>query len=190
MTNHIKTFPPSLKREEALLMVVDEQGKLFDQTYEHDTIVKNSKIMIRGAQILKIPILVTEQYPKGLGPTVPEMVETLGEDYKPIEKKTFSCLAEPNIIKAVEKQSRSQLILIGIEAHVCVHQTCIHALQMGLEVFFVNDAISSRSKWNRDSAFSKMQMAGAFPSPAEMTLFELMYTAQIPEFKQISELVR
>jgi nicotinamidase-related amidase len=183
-------YPPSLKRDQALLLVIDEQGKLFDQTFNHDEIVRTSSIMIRGCQLLHIPILVTEQYPKGLGPTVSIIQEALGSDYKPLEKMTFSCLGDEKIVKAVEQSGRTQLLFIGIESHVCVHQTCVHAIQMGYQVYLIKDAISSRSESNRRIGFEKMQYAGAIPSSAEMALFELMYTAEMEPFKAISKLVR
>ena len=178
-----------LKLDDAALVVIDVQGKLAQLMHNRTDLFKNLRLMIRGAQVLGIPILWTEQYPKGLGPTVPEVSELLPA-IQPIAKKAFSCCGEPAFMSALEPLGRRQLLLTGIETHVCVHQTALDLLEAGYEVQVIADAVSSRTAENRHVGLEKMRDAGVVITSTETALFELMKVAEGPRSREISRLVK
>ncbi|MCK4448107.1 MAG: hydrolase, partial [Candidatus Marinimicrobia bacterium] len=136
-----------LERNQTVLVVIDVQSKLLPVIYDYPALVENIKKVIQGAQILGIPVVLTEQYPEGLGLTVDEIRETLSE-YNPIEKMSFSCCGEENFIEKIKQLNRNKILVCGIEAHVCIYQTCMDLLSEGYEVHLLVDAISSRKKEN------------------------------------------
>jgi nicotinamidase-related amidase len=178
-----------LKLDDAALGVIDVQGKLARLMHSRTELFKNLRLMIQGAQVLGIPILWTEQYPKGLGPTVPEVSELLST-IQPIAKNAFSCCGEPAFMSALERLGRRQLLVTGIETHICVHQTALDLLDAGYEVQVIADAVSSRTAENRHIGLEKMRDAGVVITSTETALFELMKVAGGPQFKQISQLVK
>jgi nicotinamidase-related amidase len=139
--------------------------------------------------VLEIPVLLTEQYPKGLGATIPEIKELL-PDVKPIEKVCFSCCDNEAFCKSLESLKRKQVLITGIEAHICVYQTATALARKGYEVQVVSDCVSSREPENKAVAMQKMGAAGILPTSAEMALFELLKVAQGDKFKQISSIVK
>jgi nicotinamidase-related amidase len=178
-----------LKLDDTALVVIDVQGKLAQLMYNRAELFKNLRLMVKGAQVLGIPILLTEQYPKGLGPTVPEVSQLLPA-IRPIAKNAFSCCGDRAFMSALEPLSRRQLLLTGIETHVCVQQTALDLLDAGYEVQVIADAVSSRTAENRHIGLEKMRDAGVVITSTETALFELMKLAEGPQFKQISKLVK
>ena len=178
-----------LDRNVSALFVTDIQGRLASLMDERESLYRNVGILIEGIKILGIPILWIEQYPQGLGPTVPEISVHL-EGLSPLPKKTFSSLREPAIQGAFEKLQRRQVILIGIETHICIYQTSMDLLAQGAEVHIPVDAVSSRTGRNRRIGLKKIERAGGQLTSVETVLFELLTVAEGEEFKKIVQLVK
>ncbi len=157
--------------------------------YEQKKVKDNIVRMVEGAKILNVPIIWTEQYPKGLGPTIPELRATLG-DHTCHEKITFSCAGDDQILKAVEKASPKDTLLCGIEAHVCVYQTAADFIERGKRVHLVSDAVMSRHKSNHEIALRKMEQIGVNITSVEMVLFEFQRVARGETFKPIAALIK
>ncbi|HVE71322.1 MAG TPA: isochorismatase family protein [Thermoanaerobaculia bacterium] len=168
-----------LDRNECVLAIIDVQERLMPVI--HDDIVPNLLRLIRGAEILGMPVVVTEQYVKGLGRTVEIVREALGERYAPVEKLSFS---------AAEHITQKQVLIAGVETHVCVYQTALDLLAAGREVWVAADAVSSRTARNRDIGLQRMMSDGARLSSTEMALFELLGVAGTDAFRAISTLVK
>jgi nicotinamidase-related amidase len=179
-----------LNLNEAILVVVDVQEKFMPVLFEPQRLVSACQLLIGGAKILGLPILVTEQLPEKLGPTVTELREVLGSDYRPIIKAEFSAFANESFRRTFAATERTQLILCGIEAHVCIRQTTLDALALGYEVFLVEDAVSSRYEFLYRSGVQSCVEAGAKRTNAEAVLFELMATAGHPQFREVQNLVK
>ena len=173
----------------AVLILVDVQGKLAQTMYAREQLLQNLQRMLKGAQILGIPILWLEQNPRGLGPTTPELAALLSEA-QPISKLCFSCCGCSDFVDALEVTQRRQVLLVGIEAHVCIYQTAADLLARGYHVEIVADAVSSRSAENRQIGLDRMRALGAGITSTEMALFELLKVAEGPQFKAILALVR
>ncbi|GAB4245900.1 MAG: hydrolase [Deltaproteobacteria bacterium] len=182
-----------LNRDTALLVVVDVQERLVPAIDKdlYARSLKNFKIVIEAAGTLGLPILLTEQYPKGLGRTVPDVLRALeGKPYDRIEKVAFSCARDEGFLAAMAKTARSQVVLIGMEAHVCVYQTSVDLVNAGYEVFVLDDAVSSRYRHNYESGIAALRDAGVVVVSTETAVFQLMRVAGTPEFKKISSLLR
>jgi len=182
-----------LNREDAVLVVVDVQERLVPaidkDLYERS--LKNFKIIIETAGTLGLPILLTEQYPKGLGRTVAPVLAALeGKSYGLLEKLTFSCARDEGFLSAVAGTGRRQVILVGMETHVCVYQTSVDLLNAGYEVFVLDDAVSSRFPHNYHSGIAALRDAGAAVVGTETAVFQMLKAAATPEFKKISSLLR
>lgn len=175
-----------LNREDTLLLVIDIQDKLMPVVYEQDQIIKQANILIKGMEILGVPIVVTEQYSKGLGHTCKDIL--LPENQIVNEKISFSCYSDENIKNQIKH--KKQLILIGVEAHICILKTALDLLEKNYEVHIVADAVSSRTLENKTCALQRMQQAGAFIETTEMILFQLLDKAGTEEFKTISKLIK
>jgi nicotinamidase-related amidase len=182
-----------LEKDEALLMVVDVQERLvpaMDQDVFPVT-ERNIGILIETARIVGLPIFVTEQYSKGLGPTVPEVLTKLEDyGYDTFEKMTFCCLRDKNILKALSDSGKKQVVLCGMEAHVCVYQTGVDLLSAGYEVYLVRDAICSRKKENMETGVRGLIAAGAVEISTETVGFSLLKIAGTPDFKEFSKLIK
>ncbi|GAB4482440.1 MAG: hydrolase [Thermodesulfovibrionales bacterium] len=178
-----------LKNDDAVLLVVDIQERLAVVMEEKQKVVDNTNHLIEAAKLLEVPVVVTEQYPKGLGPTVPEVKSVL-QTYAPIEKITFSCCGEGSFRKALAETGRKTVILVGMETHVCVLQTCIDLLADGYTVHCVDDAVCSRKKDNFRTAIEYMRNAGAVITCTETVLFQLLVKAGSEAFKTISKRIR
>lgn len=178
-----------LNRENSVLVVIDVQSKLIPIIYQKENLIKNLRKIIQGARVLEIPIIITEQYPKGLGSTISEIVSALDE-YNPIAKTSFSCCEEKNFTTQLEQTNRGQILVTGIEAHICIYQTCIDLLDSGYEVYLLVDCTSSREKENRDIAINELDSLGIHLTSVEMALFEMLRVAEGKEFKQISEIIK
>jgi nicotinamidase-related amidase len=173
-----------LTSADCVLVIVDVQGKLAQMMTDKETMFANIGRMIRGAQALSIPILWAEQNPTKLGPTIPEVASLL-PDVEPIAKNCFSCTGEPAFTRALSALGRRQVLLVGMEAHVCVYQTAIDLLAAQYTVELVEDAVSSRIASNKSVAVRKMTALGVGLTSTEMALFELLGTAEHPAFREV-----
>jgi nicotinamidase-related amidase len=183
--------PQSLTREGTLLLVVDVQERLFAvMDPEHrEEVVKNIKILAATAQRLGLPLLLSEQYPKGLGRTLPELVETLGP-VEPIEKVAFSCCGAEGFRDRLRATGVQQVVLAGIEAHVCVLLTALDLLGAGYGVHVVADAVCSRTRENWQIGLDQLRQAGAVVTSTETVLFQLLRTADSDEFRTLQKLIK
>lgn len=179
--------PELMSRTDTGLLVVDVQGKLITLVPGHERIIWNIGRLIDGAKILNVQTAATEQYPKGLGPTTPELASRLGEIPA---KMTFSCGGCPQIFEQWESQGIFKVLLAGIESHVCVLQTAFDLLAHGLRVYLAVDAVGSRFDVDYQTALRRMDSAGVTLTTTESALFEWCEVAGTPEFKQISKLVQ
>lgn len=177
-------------KDRTALMVVDVQGRLVDMVERRCDMLAAIKKTVQGCQLLGLPIVATEQYPQGLGPTETRLKEVLGPAQRFLSKTTFSAMADPVIHQVVQDLGRDQWILIGIEAHVCVLQTARDLLAAGKQVTVLNDCISSRSIYDYSTAIAELRDLGVRISSAETVLFELLHDSKAPEFKQLSELIK
>lgn len=179
-----------LYRDKVGLLVVDVQEKLIQLEDRSAEVLQVIQKVIKGFQILRLPIVVTEQYPQGLGATVAGIKSLLGEEQRYFAKTTFSCLEDPSVRNELNAAGLSQWVIIGIEAHVCVLQTARDLVSMGLEVAVLNDAITSRSVYDFSTAIAEMRDYGIRISSFETILFELLGDSTAPEFKKISQLIK
>ncbi len=158
--------------------------------WEPQRMIAACQLLISGAKALGVPILVTEQLPQKLGPTVLPLQEVLGEAYRPIVKAEFSAFANETFRRAFAQTGRTQLLLCGIETHVCVLQTTLDALALGYEVFLAEDAVTSRFEFLWRSGVQSCVEAGAVRLTAEAALFELVGTADHPQFRTVQTLIK
>ncbi len=172
-----------------MLLVIDIQGKLAEIVHKSKYLIQNAAAMINGARLFDIPIIWTEQTPDKIGATIPELNQIL-EIQEPIIKKTFSCCGDPGFIDALKATGKKQVMVTGIETHVCVYQTVMDLLDMGYEVEVIADAVSSRFKHNKQIGLDKMMAAGAGISSVEMALFELQVAVDNDRFKQLIKLIK
>ncbi len=179
----------NLSIQDSVLVVVDMQERIIPKIFDSRTVVGNAITLIKSAEILNIPIVVTEQYPKGLGPTIPK-IKDLITPWQPIEKICFSCFENSDFSRKLKELKRDNIILCGIESHVCITQTALNGLKLNYSVFFVKDAISSRTENNRETGFERMAQAGAIPVSTEMAMFELLREAGTDKFKQMVSMIR
>jgi nicotinamidase-related amidase len=178
-----------LERGRSILVVVDVQEAFRPVVVDFEHVATNVATLVQGARVLGIPVLVSEQYPKGLGRTVPEVSRHL-DGIEPIEKLCFSAAEDAEFAKRLSTSGRQQILLSGIESHVCVNQTADDLLRAGREVHVAQDAVSSRTEENRALGLHKMERAGAVITSVETALFELLRAAGTPEFKEIQKLVK
>jgi len=179
----------AIDRAGAALVIVDVQERLAAVMDQRRKVIGNCLRLIEGAKTLGMPVVVTEQYPKGLGPTEKELRGALPV-YEPVEKISFSCCGEPKFMEAVSQLGRKKIILAGMETHVCVLQTCIELLNAAYSVHLVRDAVCSRTRDNWLTGIGMMRDAGAVVTSTETVLFQLVGEAGSPEFKAISKLVK
>ena len=178
-----------LKSENTCLLVIDLQEKLMPAISGKDEMLKRCAALIKGMKLLDIPILVTQQYTKGLGPTVPQIAEALG-DFEHVEKVTFSCLAENEFREKLLELDKDYVVVIGAEAHICVQQTIIDLLDKEHHnVYLVADCVGSRRDIDKDFAIRRIESYGAVVTTLESVLFELLHTAEHPRRKDVQALV-
>ncbi|MEM2901224.1 MAG: hydrolase [Candidatus Bathyarchaeia archaeon] len=183
-------MPACLKREDCVLLCIDFQERLLQKIHMAEEIVKNAAVMVNSAKTLNVPIIVTEQYPKGLGKTDKRLVEALGNWYKPIEKVYFNCFKSGEFVNELEKHKRRSLLTMGVEAHICVTQTALGALKRNYQVYLLEDATSSRTPENRRIAFDRMVNEGVVPTSVEMVIYEMLEKSGTEEFKKILNFVK
>jgi len=176
----------ALEPEQCALIVIDIQQKLLPPIFQKEQLVRNSQLLIRAARILKIPAIVSTQYAKGLGGTVPGVASLL-PDTDAIDKTLFSCFGSDvfcSVLKRLPGQ-RNTLLLCGMESHICVAQTALAARREGYLVHVASDAVSSRAEWNWKIGLKRMRAAGAVISSTEMMIYELMRSSSSEAFKEL-----
>lgn len=176
-----------LKVEDTALLVVDIQEKLLPKITQSGEVLRNASFLVKAAKTLGVPVIATEQYPKGLGPTVEPIRGLLTTVW---EKKTFSAVAEGGALDFLKSDARIKVVVVGIEAHICVMQTVLDLLNQGFHVFVCVDAVSSRYAIDVKIALKRMQQAGAILVTSETCVYEWLETAVNPAFKEISAMVQ
>lgn len=174
-----------LEASNSLVLMIDVQERLVG-ALEKNVIVEKSQKIIDGANILGIPVLATEQYPKGLGHTV----VTLADNTEVVEKTYFNALLEDGMLDKIKSYGKKQIILFGIETHICVYQTACALIEAGFEVYIIKDACASRNKYEFKQGIEAMRANGAKISCVEMTLFEWLKGAKNPKFKEVQALIK
>jgi len=170
--------------------VVDLQEAFRFPINDFAQIVSRTSILLRGFQILDLPVIITEQYPKGLGRTAEEILLSLPNDFEFIEKNTFSCCGASLFMEKLRETGASQILLCGLETHVCVNQTAHDLLNENYEVHLLTDCVSSRFSHDREAGLCKMRASGVVSSSVEMALFELMRDSKHEQFKEIQNLIK
>lgn len=179
-----------LSSKQAVLVVVDVQGKLAQLMHEKEMLFENLVRLVKGAQVLGVPVIWLEQNPAKLGPTIPELAAAMPAGLVPTPKMSFGCCGEPAFMEKLSTLGRRQVLVCGIEAHICVYQTAVGLEERGYDVHVVADAVSSRKAASRDLAMAKLRRESARLTTVEMALFEMLGTAAAPEFKQIAGIVK
>ena len=174
-----------LNVDDCLVLVIDVQEKLLNSVFNKDIVEKNAGIMAKTANVLGIPMIITEQYPKGLGSTIPSI-----EGGERFEKITFSALDNPEVLEALKKAGKSQVLLFGIETHICVSQTAYALKSAGFDVQVVKNACGSRQESEYLAGLERMKDNGAEIITTEIALFELLKSAKHPNFKEIQNLIK
>jgi nicotinamidase-related amidase len=180
-----------LEADRCALLVVDIQEKLLPPIFQKERLITNSQLLIRLAGILKLPALMTTQYAKGLGNTVPEIASLLPET-QAIDKQMFSCFGSDAFCSVLKRLpgNRNTVLLCGMESHICVTQTALGALREGYIVHVASDAVSSRTEWNWKVGLERMRAAGAVISSTEMIIYELLRSSGAPAFKELLPYLR
>lgn len=184
------THPKILDRNSCALVVIDVQEAFRNAIPQFEQVAVRVSTAVRGFHILGVPMIVTEQYPQGLGPTVEEIVLSLPEDAQRIEKKAFSACGAKPFRQMLEQREVTQVVICGIETHVCVSQTAHDLLDADFDVHVLTDCVASRFDHDREAGLSKMYGSGVDPSSVEMALFELMGDSGDAKFKEIQALIR
>lgn len=178
-----------MQLDKTVLVLVDIQGKLAEMMYEKDLLYQNLRKIIKGVRSLSVPIIWMEQIPEKMGPTIQEVRELLSTE-QPISKKSFSCCGEPLFMTRLNATGRKQVLIAGIETHVCVYQTAVDLLANGYESYVVADAVSSRTFSNKQIGLERIKVAGGKITSVESALFEMIKTAEHPAFREILKIVR
>ena len=181
------SHPTHMSADDTGLLVIDVQEKLIPKIHAADAVVRNIAFLIDAAQQVNMPVQATEQYPKGLGATIPELAQRLPQ--RP-DKVAFSCCAVPVVVENFRRAARPNIVLAGIETHVCVQQTALDLLAQGFHVYVPVDAVGSRYTIDHDMALRRLERAGAVLTTAESCVFEWVGSAGHPQFKAISRLVQ
>ena len=179
-----------LNIEDSLVLIIDVQEKLLNAVFNKASLEKRAEIIAGAAKILGIPVIVTEQYPKGLGATVEGLKNTLAEDTQYFEKTGFSALENPEVMDALKKSGKKQIVIFGIETHICVSQTTNALINEGFEVSVIRDACGSRSELEYSAGINRMKDNGAHILTTEIALFEWLKSAKHPNFKEVQMLIK
>ncbi len=178
-----------INREETIALVIDFQEKLVPTIRDYDRIIKNAVTLIKGLKVLQVPIIVSQQNLKGLGPTIPQIIEAA--DNSPcIEKMTFSCFREPELKKALVQEGKRNVLVLGIEAHICILQTSLDLLYNNFNPMIVEDCIGSSAENDKRVALWRMRDVGSLVTTTESILFELSREAGTDEFREILKLIK
>lgn len=182
--------PRVLDREQSVLVVIDVQEAYRDKTFEAERLLRGVRRLIEAAKLVGVPILATEQYPKGLGHTMPEVRCMFPDGIEIHEKRSLSCCGAPSFADHLRRLSRAQIVVCGLETHACVNQTVHDLLDQGYQVHLPADAISSRFEVDYRLGLQKLFGSGAIPSSVELVCLEWVRTADAPEFKAIQKLIK
>jgi len=178
-----------INKEQTAGLIIDIQEKLTPHIFKHELISSNTVLLIRGLRVLDIPLILTQQYTRGLGETITSISEAIG-NIMPVEKISFSCCDEPVFIEKLGQLGRKNIIIAGIEAHVCILQTVLDLMDKDYLPVVVEDCISSRKKRDIKTAVKRMRQEGALITTYESILFELTRFAGTDVFKQISRIIK
>jgi nicotinamidase-related amidase len=178
-----------LATEKTVFILIDVQGKLAQLMHNKEDLFENLQKVIKGLTILGVPVVWAEQIPKNLGPTLPEIAQLL-PDLEPVAKTSFSCCGNNTILQKLRQLNRNQVLLAGIETHVCVYQTALDLINSSYEVQVIADAVSSRTQENKKIGLDRIERAGGLITSTEMALFELLGSADAPKFKEIIKIVK
>jgi len=179
-----------LDRDGSVLVVIDVQERYIPHLFEGARVVEATRRLIEAAKLVGVPILVTEQYPEGLGPTTPVVRDALPRGVKAIAKRSMSCAGEPAFVEALRTTGRTQVVIAGIEAQACVNQTVHELIAADYETHLVVDAVSARFRRDYEIAVERQVRAGAVPTTVEAVLLEWVRTADAPEFQAVRALIR
>jgi len=179
-----------LTPENSLLMIIDVQERLLPVVQNHQQIVFNVRRLLEGARLFGVPVVISEQYPQGLGSTVKELAPYISEGAAVLSKKSFSVYGDAGIRTEIDARKRSQVILCGVETHVCVLQSAFDLLRAGQEVYIVGDAVGSRFIGDQETALRRFETSGMVLTTTESLLFEWCRTAEHPQFKEVSRLAK
>jgi nicotinamidase-related amidase len=176
---------------DCVLVVIDVQEKLVSAMPKgvKERVIERVNVLLTAANTLSVPVVVTEQYPKGLGPTESALIKACPDDALVLEKTTFSATGVPAFVTKLEQTDRKQVVLVGMETHICVLQTALVLQNQGFQVFVVEDAVSSRSKANQYNALQRMRSAGVIISNVESVVFEWLEDAGQSEFKKLAQMI-
>lgn len=189
MSNKAKRFKKLLKTENTCLLIIDIQQRILPVIKDYELVVENTLKLIKGFKAMSLPIYYTEQYPKGLGPTEDRIVEEL-DGIKPINKMTFSCSGAGELFEIFRSKNHSQIVVCGIESHVCVQQTVLDLIENDFQVNLAADAVSSRKQLDYSIALDRMRNQGVEVTTTESILFELLNICGTDVFKQVSKIVK
>lgn len=189
MNNTVKRFDRLLLTDKAALLIVDIQERIIKVIDSYETVIENTLKLIKSCKILRIPIFYTEQYPKGLGETE-QSIQTELNGIEVVQKLSFSCSGAGDLFNIFHEKNISQVVLCGVESHVCVQQTALDLLANGFEVSLAADAVSSRRKKDYEIALARMRQHGVEVTTTEAVLFELLNVCGTDVFKQISKIVK
>ncbi|MCZ6701997.1 MAG: hydrolase [Ignavibacteria bacterium] len=189
MENNIKRYDKLLTTDKTALLIIDIQEKIINVINEYELVIENTIKLIKGFKALGVSIYHTEQYPKGLGPTV-QSIQTELDENEAIQKLSFSCSGAGELFNDLKKKKISQVVVCGIESHVCVQQTVLDLLANNFQVNVVADAVSSRRVKDYDIALSRMRQHGAEVTTTEAILFELLNVCDTEVFKKVSKIVK
>lgn len=176
-------------KEQSVALIIDIQEKLYPHIHKFDVLSRNTIILLQAMKSLNIPVILTQQYTKGLGETICAIKEVVG-DLTPIEKNSFSCCDEPDFMNALKKSGMKNVVIAGIESHVCVLQTTLDLINLAYVPVVIEDCVSSRKCRDKKMAIERMRQEGAIISTYESILFELCRFAGTPQFKEISKIVK
>ncbi len=178
-----------IQSEKSLLLVIDVQERLTPAIFDAPRLTANIVRLLKAAELLEVPVLATEQYPRGLGPTLDEVADLIPGGAM-VEKIHFSAMSEPGFAERLKATERKQIVVVGMEAHICVLQTALELRQAGYEVFAVDDGMGSRVRANTDLAIERMRPTGIQVVATEMVVFEWAHRADRDCFKQLSALIK
>ena len=187
--SEVKRFSKLLKPESTALLIIDIQERILPVISNHERVVEYTLKLIKGFRALGLPIYYTEQYPKGLGPTARLIMDELG-DLKPFDKMSFSCSGAGELFNEFKRKNLSQIVVCGVESHVCVQQTVLDLIENGLQVNLAADAVSSRKEIDYLTALDRMRHHGVEVTTTEAILFELLNVCGTPQFKEVSKIVK
>lgn len=179
-----------LNRDDTILVMVDIQQRFVPHIHGIDELLANGSKIVKGCMILGVPVMVTEQYPQGLGATVAHIKGAVGANFAPFEKTAFSIFDDSAISRAIKDYGRKNILICGIEAHICVIKSVLDGLDAGYNMHWITDVISSRTEKNAAAATRRAIQCGAFSSSTEMALFQLMESKNDTAFQEISKMIR